>query len=113
MVATRNAPDQHHSCVESPSRHPVPPTGRPSAFDPPFDIRPTPAGRIRRHSTRFDRATNVPRSTTDSQILTIEELFDGKRALIPDMALGSLTFKKAKRQKTKDGDTPLLLEHEE
>ena len=47
------------------------------------------------------------------QILTIEELFNGKRPLIPDMAMGTLTFKKAKREKTKTGDTPMLLEHDE
>jgi hypothetical protein len=29
------------------------------------------------------------------------------------MALGSLTFKKAKKEKTKGGETPVLIDHEE
>jgi site-specific DNA-methyltransferase (adenine-specific) len=47
------------------------------------------------------------------QILTIAELLDGrKRPEFPDMSMGSLTFKKAKREKIKsDEPTPLFEEN--
>jgi site-specific DNA-methyltransferase (adenine-specific) len=44
------------------------------------------------------------------QILTIEELFGDKRPLIPDMAMGTLTFKKAKPEKGKKHEAPSLFE---
>ena len=42
------------------------------------------------------------------QVLTIEDLFSGKRAQVPDMAMGALTFKKAVKHTSKNEATPLF-----
>jgi site-specific DNA-methyltransferase (adenine-specific) len=42
------------------------------------------------------------------QVLSIEDLFDGKRAQMPDMAMGTLTFKKAVPHKAKGNEAPSL-----
>ena len=42
------------------------------------------------------------------QVLTIEDLFNGKRAQVPDMAMGTLTFKKAVKHTSKNEATPLF-----
>jgi site-specific DNA-methyltransferase (adenine-specific) len=42
------------------------------------------------------------------QVLSIEDLFDGKRAQMPDMAMGTLTFKKAVQHKAKGNEAPSL-----
>jgi site-specific DNA-methyltransferase (adenine-specific) len=45
------------------------------------------------------------------QILTVSELLDGrKRPEFPDMSMGALTFKKAKRERSKAAEAPKLFE---
>ena len=48
------------------------------------------------------------------QILTIEELLAGhKRPEFPDMSMGTLTFKKAPKERKKGTEAPMLIQHDE